>query len=396
MKFPGNLRAESFLATHWQKSTLFMPGAADPLPVILPPEELAWLATLDDVESRLVFTTLDGDKTRYRVESGPFDDDTLAGLPPRDWTLLVQDVDKHLPDFARLLALANFIPDWRIDDLMISFAAPGGSVGPHKDNYDVFLCQGQGLREWHIANPGDTRESDASEQLSLLEPFSDPSPIKASHGDILYLPPGIPHWGIASEACTTYSIGMRAPTLGELRLCYERELPSRANPFPQRPDENRLFYTDPDLGEAEQVAGRISALAIERCRKLTNESCRVENKDLAIALGCVVTDLKAWLAPDTPSADEINTFVNSRISDEPMRVHGMSRIAWWFEDRQLIFFANGRYKIAQLDDLNVIQTLCATRQLDSNMIKVPIRSDLIDWMLDMGVFDVLADDKMPG
>ena len=152
VKFPIDMSAERFLATCWQKTPLHLPGALDSESPALSGEELAWLATLDDVESRLVFTERHDGGTRYRVESGPFDEELLSSLPDSDWTLLVQDVEKHLPDFRQLLSLVPFIPDWRIDDLMISFAAPGGSVGPHKDNYDVFLCQGSGHREWRIDN----------------------------------------------------------------------------------------------------------------------------------------------------------------------------------------------------------------------------------------------------
>lgn len=390
MKFPGDMTAESFLEAHWQKSALFMPGAVDELPSILPAEELAWLATQEDVESRLVFTERGGNKTRYRVESGPFDELTLSSLPDRDWTLLVLDVDKHLPDFARLFALAAFIPDWRVDDLMISFAAPGGSVGPHKDNYDVFLCQGSGRREWHLGNADETNASDECADLSLLQPFSDPSPITAAYGDILYVPPGIPHWGIAEEACTTYSIGMRAPTLGELRLSYEREFPHETNPFPHRAVENDTFYSDPDLDQMESSPGQISPKSIDRCRVLASESTQTENRQLAITLGCVATDLKAWLSPDSPSADEISAFLGRHDLRQPIPVHGMARIAWWTEGDELIFFANGHYKKSELLNLGFMQTLCATRQLDAELLNTPMRSEVLDWMLNMGVFDVFA------
>jgi 50S ribosomal protein L16 3-hydroxylase len=388
------MRAESFLEAHWQKSTLFVPDAIGTLPAILPPEELAWLATQDDVESRLVFTERSNDKTLYRVETGPFDENKLANLPERDWTLLVQDVDKHLPDFARLFALADFIPAWRIDDLMVSFAAPGGSVGPHKDNYDVFLCQGSGRREWRIGDPDKASDSDESEELSLLRPFSDPSPVTAANGDILYLPPGIPHWGIARDACTTYSIGMRAPTLAELRLCYEREFPDATNPFPDLPGENHIFYTDPDLSQSESTPGRLSAMSIDRCRTLTGATDRAENKELAITLGCVVTDLKAWLSPDIPSVDEANAFLSAHDINAPLQVHGMARLAWWSEGDEMIVFANGRYRISGLHNLALVRVLCATRQLDARLLMTPNRSQLLSWLLDMGAIDVFLSRNM--
>ena len=388
--------AQDFLATHWQKSPLFMPGAIHSLSPILDPTELAWLATQGDVESRLVFTDRSGSKITYRVETGPFDDQLLASLPPRDWTLLVQDVEKHLPEFSRLLEHVAFVPDWRIDDLMISFAAPGGSVGPHKDNYDVFLCQGSGRREWRLASPNETSAPDACEQLELLQPFTDPSPVTAKNGDVFYLPPEVPHWGIAEEACMTYSIGMRAPSLGELRLCFDREVQDIENPFPRMPGENEIFYTDPDLDHTESAPGRISAASIDRCRNLISDDAETSNQYLAIALGCVATDLKAWLAPDIPSAKEISDFLISRSGEGPVRVHGMSRIAWWSDDGELIVFTNGVHKAVALDNLHIVQSICSSRLLAEEHLPSLTRNELIQWLLNMGTIDLFTKDDTGG
>ena len=122
LKLPGRLNAETFLDRHWQKQSLFMPQALQRLRPAVTRNELGWLATLEDVESRLVFTERDGDRVRYRAETGPFDPDYLVGLPKRDWTLLVHDVEKHLPVMRALFKCVPFIPDWRFDDLMVSFA----------------------------------------------------------------------------------------------------------------------------------------------------------------------------------------------------------------------------------------------------------------------------------
>ncbi len=183
---PGQLTAQRFLDVHWQKKPLRIPGAISGELPTLTADELAWLATLDDVESRLVFTERHDDRVTYRVEHGPFASAELEDLPSNDWTLLVQDVDKHLPDFRAYFALTDFIPDWRIDDLMVSFAAPGGSVGPHQDNYDVFLVQGSGSRCWHLAEAESIAPALDSQVLRLLEEFLDPSPVVAKNGDVLY------------------------------------------------------------------------------------------------------------------------------------------------------------------------------------------------------------------
>ena len=385
--------AQDFLAKHWQKSTFFMPGAIRSLSPSLEPQELAWLATQDDVESRLVFIDRSGSEITYRVETGPFDDQLLASLPPRDWTLLVQDVEKHLPDFSRLLSHVSFVPDWRIDDLMISFAAPGGSVGPHKDNYDVFLCQGSGRREWRLAGPNETSASDACDQLTLLQPFADPAPLDTKSGDVLYLPPGKPHWGIAGEACMTYSIGMRAPSLGELRLCFDRELRDIVNPFPQTPGENKIFYTDPDLDHTESAPGRISAASIDRCRNLISDDAGTSDQYLATALGCVATDLKAWLAPDIPSATEISNYLGACSARETALAHGMSKIAWWSDDGKAMVFANGAHKTVTPDDLTMVQSICSSRHIGTQQLCSLANNELVLWLLNMGTFDLFMNNE---
>ena len=245
LKLPGKLNAERFLARHWQKAPLFMLQAVPRLRPTVTRNELAWLATQNDVESRIVFTDRGGDRIRYRAESGPFDGEFLAQLPKRDWTLLVHDVEKHLPVMRRLFALVPFVPDWRIDDLMVSFAAPGGGVGPHRDNYDVFLCQGIGIREWRITADDIPLDPGASDDLALTREFESGECFEARAGDVLYLPPGVVHWGTASRACLTYSIGMRAPQLSDL----DAELPDVEGHNP--------FYADPDLAADERYSLRM-------------------------------------------------------------------------------------------------------------------------------------------
>ena len=266
-----------------------MPRALDRLRPSVTRNELAWLATLEDVESRLVFTETRKQATRYRAETGPFDSDYLAALPARGWTLLVHDVEKHLPAMRRLFAAVPFVPDWRIDDLMVSFAAPGGGVGPHTDNYDVFLCQGIGIREWRVSEKNVPADALASDDLALVRPFEGQT-FSAREGDVLYLPPGVAHWGTAQRACITYSVGMRAPQLSDLG----GELPDDESENP--------FYGDPDLAADESRPGYISPRAIARAVALTGASG--DERIVARALGRSVTATKEWLTPEGASDGE--------------------------------------------------------------------------------------------
>ena len=388
-QFPDAISTEGFLERYWQKALLFMPQA---LPGELPElsaDELAWLATLDDVESRLVFTEQKDDATHYRVEHGPFDAKMLAALPAENWTLLVQDVEKHLPEFRVLLGEASFIPDWRIEDLMVSFAVAGGSAGPHRDNYDVFLCQGTGRREWRMAPAKAALKTIESGGLLLLEPFIDDSPVTASDGDVLYLPPGVAHWGIATEACMTYSIGMRAPTLSEFSASLAR---IDDNASIEYAGNDSPFYSDPDLTADEAEPGLISARALDRARTCFLSGANLPHDDFAYAFGCVVSDVKAWLAPEVPGAAEVDAFLKSSAEGSEVRVHGMARLAFLTSGKRNFVFANGFGKTVSPAQQEDFRRLCANRAATEDLLQSMLKSagggELFRWLVAKGAFDI--------
>jgi 50S ribosomal protein L16 3-hydroxylase len=380
-RFPDELSADDFLDRYWQKSPLFMPDAiADAIPE-LTPDELAWLATLDDVESRVIFTDAADGESRYRVEQGPFDEKTLSLLPEQDWTLLVQDVDKHLPVFRKLLGQAGFIPDWRVDDVMVSLAMPGGGVGPHRDNYDVFLCQGSGSREWRVAPRNAESATVAAEGLSLLEPFADDSPVISRHGDVLYLPPGTAHWGVAIEACVTYSTGMRAPTLSEFVSAMKDVLDIDL----AVEGRETLFYNDPDLGPDEADPGRISDRALSRARR--SFSCAADLPEIALAtvFGSLVTDTKAWLTPDVPGNRDIEEFLASGKAE--VAVHGMARLAYFAGQAQSLVFVNGAPRNVSAPEIELFKAICRNRSASVE------DSEFFRWLLAEGTFDFPWDEQ---
>ncbi len=204
-----------FLREHWQRKPLLVrrafPDFVDPVT----PDELAGLACEDGVESRLVRER--GGRTPWEVCYGPQDERILASLPREGWTLLVQEVNRHVPDAALLLEPFSFLPNVRVDDVMVSFAAVSGSVGPHVDSYDVFLVQGMGVRRWRY-HETPTKEASFLPDLDLriLERFVPDVDVTLKAGDLLYLPPGFAHHGVAETPCLTYSVGFRAPSHGEV------------------------------------------------------------------------------------------------------------------------------------------------------------------------------------
>ncbi|HEY6893489.1 MAG TPA: cupin domain-containing protein, partial [Rhodanobacteraceae bacterium] len=227
-----------FLRDYWQKKPLLIRGAFADLRAPLTPDDLAGLSCEPSALSRIVVH--ENKRDRWKLRTGPFDAGDFAKLPKRDWTLLVQDVDKWDADVAALLPHFAFLPRWRIDDIMVSYAVDGGSVGAHVDNYDVFLLQGLGQRRWMIStDPHAPKATRDDADIKLLRAFAPTHAWVLEAGDMLYLPPGVPHHGVAIGECMTYSVGMRAPSRAELLVDFAETFAA------EWPEE--LRFGDPDL-----------------------------------------------------------------------------------------------------------------------------------------------------
>jgi 50S ribosomal protein L16 3-hydroxylase len=208
--FLGRLTPQQFLRRHWQKKPLLIRNAFPAFRDLLKRKQLFDLACRDDMQSRLVLQK----RGAWEVFHGPFTARDFRGLPNSKWTLLVQGVNHVLPQAQRLLLHFSFIPYARLDDLMISYAPPGGGVGAHFDSYDVFLLQGGGLRLWQISAQKDLRLTKGA-PLKILKNFKPEQEWVLGPGDMLYLPPHCAHNGVALDGCMTYSVGFRAPSAQE-------------------------------------------------------------------------------------------------------------------------------------------------------------------------------------
>ena len=241
----------AFLRDVWQKQPVLFrnPWAAWANPISA--DELAGLACEADIEARLVIQS----PGRWKVEHGPFRGARFTKLGGKPWTLLVQAVDHHVPEVAALLEPFRFVPNWRIDDVMVSYASDGGGVGPHFDQYDVFLIQGLGKRRWQVGGVCDAATPCLPhDDLRLLAEFKVLDEWVLEPGDILYVPPGVSHNGIAvGDDCMTYSVGFRAPARSELIAHWcDDALADLA-------DDDR--YQDADL-QAQGNPGEIAAPAL--------------------------------------------------------------------------------------------------------------------------------------
>jgi 50S ribosomal protein L16 3-hydroxylase len=246
-----NFDSAAFLRDHWQQKPLLIrnPWAAWCNP--LEPDDLAGLACEEGVESRLIVQK----PKAWKVEPGPIPEKRFGKLGKAPWTLLVQAVDHHVPDVAALIAPFRFIPNWRIDDVMVSYASDGGGVGPHFDQYDVFLVQGLGTRRWQVgALCDDDTELLPHDDLRLLASFEPTDEWLLEPGDMLYVPPRFAHNGVAvGDDCMTYSIGFRAPSRSELIAHYVDNVLAGLS------DDDR--YGDPGLAVQENP-GEITADAL--------------------------------------------------------------------------------------------------------------------------------------
>jgi 50S ribosomal protein L16 3-hydroxylase len=207
----GGLSPSQFMRQHWQRRSLLVRGALPGFKNLLNRAELMQLAAREDVQSRLVIR----EGAHYALEHGPFTRAQLRALPASGWTLLVQGLNLHLPAADQLLARFRFIPEARLDDVMVSLAMPGTGVGPHVDSYDVFLVQGEGRRRWRTSTQRDLTLKPHT-ALRILKRFTPDSNQVLEAGDMLYLPPRVAHDGVALEPSMTYSIGFRAPQAAEL------------------------------------------------------------------------------------------------------------------------------------------------------------------------------------
>jgi len=349
---PLGMSPARFLRDYWQKRPLLVRNAFPGFRPPLQPDDLAGLACEPTALARLIVH--DEARDRWRVKSSPLEEADFAATPPRNWTLLVQDVDKWDADVAGLLQHFQFLPSWRMDDVMVSYAEPGGGVGAHVDQYDVFLLQGLGQRHWAISDdplaPKAFRPDIELKQLVQFEPthewLLDP-------GDMLYLPPGIPHDGVAfGGPCMTFSVGMRAPSQAELTGDLADYIAE------QLPDE--LRYADPDLAPARHV-GEIDRAALDRLKAALPFAAALRDDLLRDWFGRFITryrNAQVPVAPEHPLSGE--RFAGRLAAGARLLRHPWARMAWAGGKIGCVLYVCGQAYGASPE---LAQRLCAEREL---------------------------------
>jgi 50S ribosomal protein L16 3-hydroxylase len=358
----GNISKEQFLKEYWQKKPLLIRQAYPNFEPLIPADELAGMSLEEEIESRIIMEN--GPDSPWQLIGGPFQEETFASLPKDKWTLLIQGVDQWVPEAADLLQDFNFIPNWRIDDLMISFATDGGSVGPHYDQYDVFLLQAEGQREWRIGQMCSEHDAFLQEtKLRLLAKFEETDRWILEPGDMLYLPPRLAHYGISQGNGQTYSIGFRAPSQSELMHSLVDQIDASSN------EDQR--YGDPELA-LQTHSGEINEAALQQVRDFMTQAL-ADPVLLSDALGKLMTEAKYPQERDEEDEKGKDTYLASDLkydlqaTDIQRELH--SRFAFNKNENSISFYAGGKVYPITESSLELAQYLTKQRQYKGRVLK---------------------------
>ena len=341
----GHISKQQFLEEYWQKKPLLIKNALPNFISPLSPNELAGLSCEEEFESRIVTGSIPINE--WSLKEGPFNEKIFGQLPNSKWTLLVQGVDRYIDEVHQLISEFDFIPRWRFDDVMISFAALGGSVGPHYDHYDVFLLQGLGRRQWFTSATDCNSENYLKDTpLRIMKNFITETTWEAEPGDIVYIPPKVAHHGVSlDDECITLSIGYRSYLNNE--MLSSLELPK---------NKNEAYLNDPAWGVNINPA-EIPQSAIEQSKRLLSINEIPED-----FFGCFVTKLDP---EDEKKFNEVRAFkIQEEIEEFSLyHLHPICRVAYQFINKKLRVFINGEvFNCGDIDD-NLVISFSNTRVL---------------------------------
>ena len=352
---PGSLDVGRFMRRNWQRAPLLVRGAFPAFTDPLSPAQVLALARSRDAQSRLV----ERRGREWIVEHGPLAAARLKRLAGRDWTVLVQDTNHFSREAERLLARFDFIPHARIDDVMVSYAVPGGGVGPHVDSYDVFLLQGRGRRRWRISRQKDLSFVPGLD-LKILRRFEPEQEWVLEAGDMLYLPPGVAHDGIAETECLTWSIGFRAPSDRELIAGFLDFLHERLSP--------QGHYADPGSAPAKHPGEIPATLQAHIAR--TVSAIRWSAADLREFAGRFLSEPKAHVYFTPPAEPLSRAAFEKRAARGGIALDARARLLF----SGTMFFLNGERVVVARGARAALRTLA-----DRRALRAPLRADATFW-----------------
>ena len=348
----GSLTTHDFLNQHWQQKPLLVRQAVDTDVIDIDPAELAGLCCDTEAPSRIV---IEHGETPWQMKIGPFEEQDFTSLPADHWSLLINDIETYIPELQAFIEPFRFLPDWRIDDLMISFATDKGSVGPHVDDYDVFLIQLEGTRRWSINESPDFDSTLlVGPDLKILQNFVPNQTWDLEPGDMLYLPPGMPHHGVAVGDCMTLSVGFRAPSSGELIQSWLDDIGDQPNFKTRFNDAKR---------QAQQDSGEITQQDLKSLKALLLKGINDHASTLDLWLGKYLSEGKR---PD-PALVEAYTVENDggelrfEAQTDYQRFPG-TRMAYIFGEQELTLFVGGEQFSLDHKHLDAVRYLCSEQE----------------------------------
>jgi len=364
MTLLGGLTPTQFLRDYWQKKPLLIRQALPNFQQLISRDSLFKLAADQDVESRLITHF----KNTWKMQNGPFE--KVPSLQEKEWTLLIQGVNLHVASVDALLRQFHFLPEARLDDVMISYATDGGGVGPHFDSYDVFLLQAHGQRRWRIGAQKDLSLVEGL-PLKILSHFQPEDEFNLEPGDMLYLPPQYAHDGVALGECMTYSVGFRSPSYQELGESFLQFMADSID-LPG-------MYADPHLKPTKHPA----EISREMTSEIANELNKVKftNEDVLIFLGESLSEPKPNVFFDAPEKPITRTRFTQLSAKRGVALSLKTRML--YQGRHL--FINGESFVAGRTDKSCLYALADMRQLDGAAVASAsndVSDALYSWYLD--------------
>ncbi len=369
-------RAE-FLEKYWQKEPVIIRQLIPEFTDLISPEELAGCACEELVESRVITEFTPDD---YQLQNGPFTEKDFTGLPEENWTLLVQAMDQWFEEIANLREQFNFVPSWRVDDVMISFASNNAGVGPHFDNYDVFLLQGMGRRRWRVGQRCDdaTALRDSS-QVKLLQDFIQSAEYELEAGDALYIPPRVAHWGTSLGDSLCYSIGFRAPSYGEMLEGFSDFLIRSSK------SEDRFEDPSPHIpADVNEIDSHSLDLSFQAIKSQLEQPLLFKQW-----FGCHVTQAK-YPELIEPLDEESLEVLEAALEDaSSVSHHPSSRFAYMsVDEQQLLLFVDGNAALFDQSLSGMLKRLCKSTAISGDeldeFLNIPTIRELLLKLLTEG------------
>ena len=356
----GDMSVETFLNDYWQKKPLLIKQAFPDFEAPVSPDELAGLSCEEDVNSRIVIEK--GGEHPWQAILGPMDEDIFAKMPETHWTLVVNDLEKYLPEMVWITDQFRFIPEWHLDDLMSSYAAPEGSVGPHVDLYDVFILQGEGQRRWQISTQPVAEDNVIPDiAIRLQKDFTPEFEWILEPGDMMYLPAGVSHHGVSIGESMSYSIGFRATSHTDLVNDFMAHITNDLS--------IKKTYKLP-YNKLQAHSNEISSAAIEEIRHIFSQYLDPQHPQLARWFGCYVSDSKIdYLHQCEQPVEDLSQLQQLLIEqDAALLRYPSSRFAFTKDKDKgncLLFVDGQDYKVSE----KFACLLCDNRKLDLNELE---------------------------